>query len=94
MNALANRPPSLHNRHPENWRSRLMSVFPEDEGELVLVALKMPEKFRDRLDAVSEAIGKNRTQTMLSLMRWALDEYDAQRGGEKPAESKTKGRAK
>jgi len=32
---------------------------------------------------VSEAIGKNRTQTMLSLMRWALDEYDAQRGGEK-----------
>lgn len=59
-----------------------MSVFPEDEGELVLVALKMPEKFRERLDACAVSIGKNRTQTMLALMRWALDQVAAQRATE------------
>jgi len=69
---------------PADWRSRLVDpVFPDNEGELVLTALKLPRKLRDRIDAAAKATGNNRTQTVIALCRWALDQFDKQREEEK-----------
>ncbi|MDP1824880.1 MAG: hypothetical protein Q8L48_16610 [Archangium sp.] len=53
-----------------------MDPFPEDEGELELVAFKMPSKLRDRLDARAKKVGRNRTKTIIAFIRWGLDELD------------------
>lgn len=62
-----------------------MGVLPEkpDEGPLEVITLKIPAKLKARVDAASKATGNNRTQTILALMRWALDEFETQRAGEK-----------
>lgn len=62
----------------------------EDEGELEVLTFKVPKKLKARIDAAAKETGNNRTQTMLSLMRWALDEYDAQRSDEKKGGAKRK----
>jgi hypothetical protein len=73
---------------PPNWRSRLVPVLPENEGELEVLSLKMPRKLRERIDAAAKTAGLNRTQTMLSLMRWALEQFDLQRAEEKAAKKR------
>ena len=90
MNTLAHTGPDVvRMAAPADWRSRLVSpVFPEDEGELVLTALKLPKKLRDRIDAAAKATGNNRTQTVIALCRWALDQFEAQREEEKAKKKK------
>ena len=60
-------------------------VVPEGEGVAQPVSLRIPERLIERLDAVAKATGNPRTETILHLVRWALDEYDAQRAAEKVA---------
>lgn len=55
----------------------------EDEGELEILTLKVPAKLKARIDAAAKATANNRTQTMLALMRWALDQFEAQREEER-----------
>lgn len=83
MNALA-KPRDAVQMHPNHWRNRLMGPLTqrEDEGELEVLTFKVPAKLKARIDAAAKETGNNRTQTMLSLMRWALDEYEAQKTGE------------
>jgi len=66
----------------DNWRTRLVLPLKLDEGPLEVLTLKMPAKLKARVDAAAKATGNNRSQTMLALMRWALDQFEAQRAEE------------
>lgn len=57
-------------------------VVPEGEGVASPLSLRIPEKVLRRIDAVAKATGNPRSETMLHLMRWALDEYERQRAEE------------
>jgi metal-responsive CopG/Arc/MetJ family transcriptional regulator len=57
-------------------------VVPEGEGVASPLSLRIPEKLVKRVDAVAKATGNSRTETILHLMRWALDEYDRQRAAD------------
>lgn len=46
------------------------------------MSLRVPKKLTERIDAVAKATGNPRTETLLHLVRWALDEYDRQRAEE------------
>jgi predicted transcriptional regulator len=63
-----------------------------DEGELELVAIKMPSKLKARIDAAAKATGNNRTQTMLQLMRHALAQVEAEIAEKQAEAKKLKGR--
>lgn len=67
-----------------------MGVLPEkpDEGPLEVITLKIPAKLKARVDAAAKMTGNNRSQTILALMRWALDEFEAQRTAEKGGKGK------
>lgn len=62
-----------------------MGVLPmkESEGSLEVLTLKVPVKLKARIDAAAKQTGNNRTQTMLALMRWALDQFEKQREEER-----------
>lgn len=85
MNALAQRPLAVESE----WRRRLVKpVVPEGEGVAKPMSLRVPEKLIERIDAVAKATGNARTETLLHLVRWALDEYEAQRAAEDPKRRK------
>jgi len=69
-----------------------VGFLPESEGKLVVVALKIPEKLKERIDKAAKKTGNNRTQTMLALMRHSLDLLEASEDSEektaKPQKSK------
>lgn len=54
-----------------------------DEGPLEVITLKIPKKLKARVDAAAKATGNNRSQTILALVRWGLDQFEAQRAAEK-----------
>lgn len=58
-------------------------VVPEGEGVAKPLSLRVPERLIERIDAVAKATGNPRTDTIMHLLRWALDEYDRQRAEEK-----------
>lgn len=67
-----------------NWREALVSpVVPPSEGPSRVLSLRVPQRVLERVDAVAEDTGHDRTATVLHLLRWALDEYDRQRATEK-----------
>lgn len=71
------------------WRRRLVKpVVPEGEGVAKPMSLRVPEKLIERIDTVAKETGNARTETLLHLVRWALDEYDAQRAAEDPKRKK------
>lgn len=57
-----------------------------DEGELELVAIKMPAKLKKRIDDAASATGNNRTQTMLQLIRHSLAQAEAEIAEKKKAQ--------
>ena len=57
-------------------------VVPEGEGVAKPLSLRVPEKLIERIDAVAKATGNPRTDTIMHLLRWALDEYARQRAEE------------
>lgn len=65
-------------------------VVPEGEGIAQPMSLRVPKKLVERIDAVAKATGNPRTETLLHLVRWALDEYDSQRAEEAEAEKRPK----
>lgn len=54
-----------------------------DEGPLEVITLKIPKKLKARVDSAAKATGNNRSQTILALVRWGLDEFERQRAAEK-----------
>ena len=46
------------------------------------MSLRVPERLIERIDAVAKATGNPRTDTIMHLLRWALDEYARQRAEE------------
>ena len=79
MNALARLPLGGEGE----WRRRLVKpVVPEGEGVAKPLSLRVPEKLIERIDAVAKATGNPRTDTIMHLLRWALDEYARQRAEE------------
>lgn len=54
-------------------------VVPAGEGLAQPMSLRVPKKLIERIDAVAKATGNPRTETLLHLVRWALDEYERQR---------------
>jgi metal-responsive CopG/Arc/MetJ family transcriptional regulator len=54
-----------------------------DEGPLEVITLKIPKKLKGRVDAAAKTTGNNRSQTILALVRWGLDEFERQRAAEK-----------
>lgn len=62
-----------------HWRSALVSpVVPPSEGPSSVLSVRVPQRLRERIEAVAEATGHDKTTTVLHLLRWALDEYDRQ----------------
>lgn len=57
-------------------------VVPEGEGVARPLSLRVPERLIERIDAVAKATGNPRTDTIMHLLRWALDEYGRQRAEE------------
>ena len=73
-----------------------MGVLPESEGELELVAIKMPSKLKARIDDAAKRSGNNRTQTMLALIRHSLEQLEAELAApvEAPATPPKKGKGR
>lgn len=46
------------------------------------LSLRFPQKLLARLDAVAKVTGHPRTDVILHLVRWGLDEYERQRAEE------------
>lgn len=46
------------------------------------LSLRFPAKLLARLDAVAKVTGHPRTDVILHLVRWGLDEYERQRAEE------------
>jgi hypothetical protein len=68
-----------------DWRSALVRpVVPEGEGPTQVLSIRVPAKLIQRLDVVAKATGNSRTEVLLHLVRWGLDEYERQRSEEKP----------
>lgn len=67
-----------------------MDVLPDktDEGPLEMLTIKVPKKLKERIDAAAKETGNNRSQTMLSLIRWSLDQFEKQRADEKKLSKK------
>lgn len=85
MNALARTTVPVES----DWRRRLVKpVVPAGEGVAKPLSLRVPEKLISRIDAVAKETGNARTETLLHLVRWALDEYDRQRAEEREAGKK------
>lgn len=57
-------------------------VIPESEGPTMPLSLRFPAKLLARLDAVAKVTGHPRTDVILHLVRWGLDEYERQRAEE------------
>ena len=71
---------------PIDWRSRLVKpVVPPGEGPGIPLSIRYPKQLISRIDACAKATGNNRTETIMHLLRWALDEFDAQRAKERDA---------
>lgn len=49
-----------------------------DEGPLRTYSLRMPKALVDRLDAAAESTGNTRTDVIVRLLGWALDERERQ----------------
>lgn len=80
MNALARTPQPVNT----DWRRRLVKpVVPEGEGPGVPLSVRYPKGLLVRIDACAKDTGNSRTETLLHLLRWALDEYETQRAAEK-----------
>lgn len=66
-------------------------IVPKGEGAGSPLSIRFPKTVLTRIDAAAKATGNSRTETILHLLRWALDEYEAQRaaeaGGEAPKET-------
>lgn len=58
-------------------------MVPKSEGPARPIPVRLTEPMLDRIDAVAKATGNERSETIRHLLRWALDEYDAQRAAEK-----------
>ena len=58
-------------------------VVPESEGPSEPLSIRFPVGLKRRVDAVAEETGNDRTNTILHLIRWALDEYERQQLEEK-----------
>lgn len=53
---------------------------PKDpEGELVATSLRIPEALVKRLDVVAKESSYSRTEVILHFLRWALQEYEAEK---------------
>jgi predicted DNA-binding protein len=63
-------------------------VIPESEGPTMPLSLRFPRRILDRLDAVAKVTGHPRTDVILHLVRWGLDEYERQRNEEREAAKK------
>jgi predicted DNA-binding protein len=51
----------------------------QDEGELVTTSLRMPRVMIERLDSIAKESGYSRTEVMLHFVRWAIQEYEAEK---------------
>lgn len=61
-------------------------VIPVGEGHGKPLSIRFPLALLKRIDAAAKATGNNRTETILHLLRWALDEYERQRANERARE--------
>jgi metal-responsive CopG/Arc/MetJ family transcriptional regulator len=52
-------------------------VVPEGEGPLSqAITLRMPKKLLERLERCAKETSNNRSDTVLHLLRWALNRYE------------------
>lgn len=86
MNAIE---PAPHAVGHNDWRSKLVKpVVPEGEGPGVPLSMRYPKKLLERVDACADETGHNRTDTIMHLLRWALEEFETQRAAERQPKAK------
>lgn len=66
-------------------KTQIELVVPEGEGPLSeAITVRMPKKLLERVTRCAKGTENNRSDTILHLLRWALDAYEAtQLEGEK-----------
>lgn len=62
-------------------------IVPKGEGAGAPLSIRFPKAVLVRIDAAAKATGNSRTETIMHLLRWALDEYEAQRSAEADKET-------
>lgn len=60
-------------------------IIPQGEEIGVPISIRFTKQLLKRIDAAAKATGNNRTDVIQHLVRWALTEYEHQRGSEKLA---------
>lgn len=63
-------------------------VIPDGEGPTTPLSIRFPQKLIEQLDAVAEATNNSRSEVVLHLVRWGLEEYERQRAEEQTASKK------
>lgn len=58
-------------------------IVPAGEGPGVPLSVRYPKALLARVDACADATGNSRTDTIMHLLRWALDDYESKKN-EKP----------
>lgn len=72
-----------------NWREVLVRpVIPDGEGPTTPLSIRFPERLIEQLDKVAAATSNTRSEVVLHLVRWGLEEYERQRNDEREAAKK------
>lgn len=64
-------------------------VVPPGEGPGQPLSMRVPEQLLKRVDAVAKETRNSRTDTVLHLLRWALNKYESERAAERSAKRGT-----
>jgi metal-responsive CopG/Arc/MetJ family transcriptional regulator len=51
----------------------------EKEGEQVATGVRLPKTLLDRLDEIGESENYSRNEVILHFLKWALEEYEAEK---------------
>ena len=71
------------------WRDALVRpVIPAGEGPTTPLSIRFSERLIAQLDRVADDTGNNRSEVVVHLVRWGLEEYERQRAEEKDAAKK------
>lgn len=80
--------------HPSDWRRYLLNpnlIVPKtelSEGKGLAVAFRCPKSLVARIDAVAKRTGNTRARTIVHMLLWACDAYDASVKAEAEHEAK------
>lgn len=77
-------------RAPSKRRVRLGKILPKFEGETVSTSIRMPKGMQDELKSISALSGHPVSDVIIYFMRWAIQEWHAERQEEIEAKKSKK----